>query len=128
METQLQVIDGQGGVTECRTVLVVPERAIGEPGYIKAYSAGDAGSAKHEYHALAQMAYFQFQDEELNCLVVEAPLRIVSGGEARSQDDGMVLCRDLAGAVSALAFSGQNRKKLLEAVYRYCTRWVRLDI
>ena len=126
MSNTLQV---SGAISQqCRTVLVVPGRAVAEPGYIKAFTVADAGSAKHEYHALAQMAYFQFQDEELTCTTVDSPLIIDSDGEPLSVNDGMVLCRDLAGAVLALIFAGENRKKLLEAAYRYCTRWVRLDI
>jgi hypothetical protein len=41
---------------------------------------------------------------------------------------GMVLIRDVQGNLYALVHKGQNRKKLLEAGYRFCTRWVRLDI
>ena len=119
---------GEIGGQKCRTVHVVHVRPVAEPGYIKAFTVADAGSAKHEYHALAQMAYFQFQDEELTCTTVDSPLIIDSDGEPLSVNDGMVLCRDLAGAVLALNFAGENRKKLLEAAYRYCTRWVRLDI
>ena len=121
-------VSGEGVAVQCRTVLVVPERAIAEPGYIKAYAAMDGAGAKHEYHALAQMAYFQFQDDELNCKDVASSLTVDDGVEAQRVEDGMVLCRDTSGAVSALVFTGQNRKKLLEAAYRYCTRWVRLDI
>ena len=127
MSNALRVSGAIGGL-QCRTVLVVPGRAVAEPGYIKAFTVADAGSAKHEYHALAQMAYFQFQDEELTCTTVDSPLIIDSDREPLSATDGMVLCRDLAGAVLALSFVGENRKKLLEAAYRYCTRWVRLDI
>lgn len=121
-------VSGEDVAVQCRTVLVVPARAIAEPGYIKAYAATDGAGTKHEYHALAQMAYFQFQDDELDCTEVVSPLDVDDGVEAQRVEDGMVLCRDTLGAVSALVFSKQNRKKLLEAAYRYCTRWVRLDI
>jgi hypothetical protein len=121
-------VSGNGVAVQCRTVLVVPERAIAEPGYIKAYAATDGAGVKHEYHALAQMAYFQFQDDELDCTEILSPLDVDDGLEVQRVEDGMVLCRDTAGLVSALVFAGQNPKKLLEAAYRYCTRWVRLDI
>jgi hypothetical protein len=121
-------VSGEDVAVQCRTLLVVPERAIAEPGYIKAYAATEGAAAKHEYHALAQMAYFQFQDDELDCTEVASPLTVDDGVEAQSVKDGMVLCRHALGAVSALVFAGQNRKKLFEAAYRYCTRWVRLDI
>lgn len=121
-------VSGEDVVAQCRTVLVVPERAIAEPGYIKAYAATGGAGVKHEYHALAQMAYLQLQDDELDCTEVLSPLTVDDGVEVQRVEDGMVLCRDTTGMVSALVFAGQNRKKLLEAAYRYCTRWVRLDI
>lgn len=115
-------------IDDCETVIVVPEIAVGEAGYIKTYSRKASGSSKHEFHALAQMAYFQFQDEELEIIEVDTPLSIDDGTEATVLDGGMVICRDLEGGIRALVQVGQNRKKLLEAAYRYCTRWVRLDI
>jgi len=121
----------QGGylkIGDCETVIVVPEIAVSEPGYIKTYSLNESGNAKHEFHALAQMVYFQFQDEELEIVEIDSQLVISNGTESIELNDGMVLCRDRAGKLHVLAHAGQNRKKLLEAAYRYCTRWVRLDI
>jgi hypothetical protein len=43
-------------------------------------------------------------------------------------EDGMILYRDTSGSFKVLTHELQNKKKLLEAAYRYCTRWVRLDI
>ena len=74
------------------------------------------------------MAYFQFQDEELRIIEVSSPLLVDDGLAAQRVEDGMILLREGDGGVVALVFKGENRKKLLEAVHRYCTRWVRLDI
>ncbi len=115
-------------INECETVVVVPEIAVSEPGYIKTYSRSESGNAKHEFHALTQMVYFQFQDEELDIVEIKSPLTINDGSEGIELNDGMVLCRDRGGKLHVLAYAGQNRKKLVEAAYRYCTRWVRLDI
>lgn len=115
-------------IDDCQTVIVVPEIAVVEAGYIKTYSRKESGNSKHEFHALAQMAYFQFQDEELEIVEVDTPLFIDDGTEKTLLDGGLVICRDLEGGLRALVHVGQNRKKLLEAAYRYCTRWVRLDI
>ncbi len=115
-------------IEECETVIVIPEIAVSEPGYIKTYSRKESGNAKHEFHALAQMVYFQFQDEELEIVGINSPLTISDGTETAELRDGLVLCRDRAGELHVLALARQNRKKLLEAAYRYCTRWVRLDI
>ncbi|GAB6191854.1 hypothetical protein [Desulfocastanea catecholica] len=115
-------------ITDCESVILVPEIAAQEAGYIKTFTVKDSGHAKHEYHALAQMAYFQFQDDELEIMEIDSPLTIHSGEEVCEMAGGMVLYRDAAGSFHVLAHAFQKRKKLLEAAYRYCTRWVRLDI
>ena len=115
-------------VENCETVIVVPEKAIHEAGYIQMFSVKDSSHAKHEYHALAQMAYFQLQDDELEAHEIKSPLTIQTAAENIELSGGMVICRDNAGELYVLVQAGQNLKKLLEAAYRYCTRWVRLDI
>jgi len=115
-------------IDDCESVILVPDIAVQEAGFIKTFTIKDSGFAKHEYHALAQMAYFQFQDDELEIIDAESPLKITVGTEQSEVDSGMVLYRDIGGTLHVLAHTAQNKKKLLEAVYRYCTRWVRLDI
>lgn len=115
-------------IDDGQTVIVVPAIAVTEPGYIKTYSCQQSGNTKHEFHALAQMVYFQFQDEELAITEIHTPVTISDGRECTKLGDGMLLCRDRVGELHVLLHAGQNSKKLLEAAYRYCTRWVRLDI
>ena len=115
-------------IDSCESVIIVPQIAVEEPGYINCLTTKDSAHAKHEFHAMAQMAYFQFQDGELNVEEVESSLTIISGTEKIEVSDGMILCRNLDGKFRALFHPLLNRKKLLEAAYRYCTRWVRLDI
>ncbi len=115
-------------ITDCESVILVPEIAVQEAGYIKTFTVKDSGHAKHEYHTMAQMAYFQFQDDELAITEINSPLMIILGEERHEIAGGLVLYRDTAGSFHVLVHALQNRKKLLEAAYRYCTRWVRLDI
>ncbi len=115
-------------IVDCVSIIIVPENALKEAGYIKMVTVKDAANAKHEYHAMAQMAYYQFQDEELELQEVEFPLIITCGEEKSELDDGMVIGRDQEGEFHVLSHAGQDMKKILEATYRYCTRWVRLDI
>lgn len=115
-------------ITDCVSLIIVPEIAIDEPGYIKTMTIKEAAHAKHEFQAMAQMAYFQFQDDELEITPLQGPLGITFREETDYLAAGMVLYRDSAGQFHALVHEGQNRKKLLEAAYRFCTRWVRLDI
>ena len=77
---------------------------------------------------MAQMAYFQFQDDELEITALVGEIKVESVESVETLHSGMVLCRDLSGAFHVMIHEGLNRKKLLEAAYRFCTRWVRLDI
>lgn len=115
-------------ITDCETCIVVPEIAMQEAGYIKTFTIKDSGHSKHVYHALAQMVYFQFQDQELELEQLDTPLTIDSGEESCQLDKGMVIYRTIDGSLRVLVHGSLNNKKLLEAAHRYCTRWVRLDI
>ena len=115
-------------ITDCESVILIPGIALQEAGYINMFTTKDSSHAKHEYHALAQMAYFQFQDDELEIVEIDYPLTISCGSESSILEDGMILYRDKSGSFKVLTHVLQNNKKLLEAAYRYCTRWVRLDI
>ena len=115
-----------GGV-ECDCLLIIPERAVQEHGYIRAMH--DSGTAnKHEFQALAQTGYYQFQDDELELCATPGPIEVVHGKETQLLEDGMVLFRGADGAIGAVACQSAPAKKLLEAANRWCTRWVRLDI
>ncbi len=128
MLESIQITAAALAVTGCESVIVVPEIAIAEAGYIKTFTTKDGAHAKHEFHALSQMAYFQFQDDELAIVEIDAPMTISRGEEHTELPKGLVIYRDLAGQLHVLAHRSQNCKKLLETAYRYCTRWVRLDI
>jgi len=128
MTTTITIQSADSLITDCVKAILVPDIAIEEAGYIKTLTIDDSGHAKHDYHALAQMAYFQFQDGELDITELDSPLRITCGTETEEVKGGMLLYRDGGGAFHVLANGGASRKKLLETAYRYCTRWVRLDI
>jgi hypothetical protein len=115
-------------VTDCSSVIIVPERAISEAGYIKTLTANAHAHSKHEFHAMAQMAVYQFQDGELESKAVKGIVTVEGEAEVEKLITGMVIYRDLKGNFHLLAHKGQNIKKLLEVAHRFCTRWVRLDI
>ena len=115
-------------ISDCVMAILVPDIAIEEAGYIRTFTVDKSGHAKHAYHALAQMAYFQFQDGELEITELDSPLSITCGTETEEMNGGLLLYRDGEGAFQVLASGKESRKKLLETAYRYCTRWVRLDI
>lgn len=116
------------GTVECTAVIIVPEQALDEPGYITMLAGQGAAVDKHSLQALAQTACYQFQDEELEVAELAGPCRIAGPSGAQELVRGLVIFRDVSGAIGAAAHSGLNRRRLLEAAHRYCTRWVRLDI
>jgi len=115
-------------IEDCSSAVIVPEIAITEPGYIKAFTSSGTSGAKHEFQALAQMAYFQYQDDELELTEMSTVCRIDRNGGYEDLISGLIIYRDGNGTLHAAVHAGLNRKKLLEAANRYCTRWVRLDI
>jgi len=117
--------DGSGA--DCVCLLIIPENAVEEPGYIKGLHESGATS-KHEFHALAQTAYYQYQDDELDFLPVSRPIEITASSGGERLESGLVLFRDRKGAIRAIVHETLNLKKLLESANRFCTRWVRLDI
>jgi hypothetical protein len=109
-------------------VIVVPEQAQSEGGYIRAFSSEQSGQSKHLYQAMAQTAYFLDQDDELTVRQYLQPLSVRCGGEELLLERGLAIVRTVDGSQEVLVVGPVNRKKLLEAANRYCTRWVRLDI
>lgn len=128
MKKSILITSDEDVIEDCESIIIVPENALNEAGYIKMFTIKDAANAKHEYHAMAQMAYYQFQDEELEIQEVGSAVTIACGEDKTELNAGMVIYRDQTGEFHVLSRRVQNRKKFLEAAYRYCTRWVRLDI
>ncbi len=128
MEKFIHITSDENIIMDCVSIIIVPEIAIKEAGYIKMLTVKDAAHAKHEYHAMAQMAYFQYQDEELEVQEIDSVITITCGEENIELSRGMIICRGLTSEFHVLIHAMQNRKKILEAVYRYCARWVRLDL
>ncbi len=115
-------------MAECSSALLVPEIAEQEPGYIKALTSSSAAASKHEFHALAQMAYYQHQDDEIKVTPLTGLCRIRRGNDDDVLESGLIIYRSLDGTIHIASHQGVNSKKLLEVANRYCTRWVRLDI
>ena len=115
-------------VTECSSAIVIPERAMIEAGYIKTLTTNSTAHAKHEFHAIAQIALTRFQDRELKVEAVYGPLTIQWKSEIETITAGVVIILDTQGNLHLIGNSGQNVNKLLQLAHRFCTRWVRLDI
>ena len=111
-----------------KTAILVPDIALSEAGHIRTLSADAGPQDKHAFFAIAQTAYMQFQDEELKVSISDLPMMVTGEKETVSLQSGLVIVRTVSGEIKVLAHSQKPHGKLLEAAYRYCTRWVRLDI
>lgn len=127
-DKRIQIYVGTGVDIEAVGAILVPEIALTEPGYIKTMTVSMEAHSKHEFFAMAQMAYFQFQDDELSIKRVNGPIRLNLSETIEEIACGMVICRDSNGELHVILHEQLNAKKMLEATNRYCTRWVRLDI
>ncbi len=127
-EKELLVCIGEKTNIYSDIVILVPSIALEEAGFIKTFSTQKGSHAKHEYHAMSQMAYYQYQDEELDITVTNEKMIIEHSGSSEELLEGVVIYRDVSGSIHVLSQEGQNVKKLIESAYRFCARWVRLDI
>ncbi len=127
-EKVFTILVGEEQCMEIASVITVPEMSLSEAGYITTSTLQSGMHEKHEFHAMSQVAYYQYQDDELEITWVKKPMSVHRGMDKLPIEKGVVICRDLAGNIHVYAHNGQNVKKLLEAAHRFCTRWIRLDI
>ncbi len=118
----------EGIFEKCTSVIIVPGRAVEEPGYIQTLTINKDAFSKHEFSAMAQTAYFQYQDNELEITETAENIKVELGDDVIILKLGLVLSRDVGGVFNVVMHKGLNSNKLLEAAHRFCTRWVRLDI
>lgn len=124
----IQIACNEYLIDDCVSIILVPEIAVSEPGYIKTMTTSAEAHSKHEFYAMAQMAYYQYQDDELDIVSVNSPLQVRMCEAKEEIVKGMVIYRDSQGTFHVIIHEGLNKKKMLETTNRYCTRWVRLDI
>lgn len=112
----------------CRSVIITPDSALTEAGTIKTLTTDSTAHAKHEFHALAQMALALFEDDELDIETLCGPFTVEWRRDAHTVAAGVVLLRDARGGIRLVGNSAQGARKMLQTAHRFCTRWVRLDI
>ena len=112
----------------CASAIVVPPKALTEAGHIRTFTVNPGAQSKHEFYALAQTALLQFEDEELQPVRCEHPIRVVTEDEAVEIEEGAVIGRLVDGQVAVWSAGDRPVRKFLEAANRFCTRWIRLDL
>ncbi len=99
-------------MAECSSALLVPEIAAQEPGYIKALTSSSAAASKHEFHALAQMAYYQYQDGEIEITPLTGRCRVCRGNDDEVLESGLIIYRSSDGAISYSFTPGCEQQKV----------------
>lgn len=112
----------------CSAAIMVPDIVLSEAGHIRTFSTQAGPQAKHEFYAIAQTAFIQFQDNDLAVMTVETPIVVEHREDRAVVTSGLALVRRHSGEIIVVANSPQSHRKLLEAAHRFCTRWIRLDI
>jgi hypothetical protein len=113
---------------DCTAVIIVPDIALSEAGHIRCMAQGQTGQSKHEFHALAQTAFYQYDDGDLDPVLCAEAIQIHPAGEEIVLESGLLIGRTLEGSLVVIGNSDCPLRKLLESANRFCTRWVRLDI
>ncbi len=113
-----------------KTAILVPDRAIDEPGHIRTLPAAPNSTAKHDLHQLSQMALFDFEDAELTPRTVPDGVVLVArmDDEVMQLEDGLIVLREEDGTPLVIAREGAAIRALLSHAHRFCTRWIRLDV
>lgn len=83
---------------------------------------------KHLLHSLSQIALYQFEDQEIDVQPLHGSCLITGHSFADMIDEGLVLIQGQNNTIELFAHQTINVKKALDSAYRYCTRWIRLDI
>ena len=121
---------GPDVLAEGAAAITVPEAALSDPSLIRTLTASDASTTKHDLHALSQMALYDFEDGELQPVVVEEGVSVMvrSRSDAVRLERGLVVVRSTAGRPVILVHRGVDAPRLLRQAHRFCTRWIRLDV
>jgi hypothetical protein len=109
-------------------VIMVPQKALTEAGFIRTVASNQSTQSKHEFHALAQTALMLFEDRELIPTSVDGVIEVTTDDQTLALDSGLLVGRLVTGDIVALSNADQSARKYLEAAHRFCTRWIRLDI
>lgn len=128
--SSLEIRNGDQVLSLAEIAIVIPVDSPSSPSKLAGFVAGSEATAKHAFHALSQIALYDFEDEILDIEAIpEGQLLVVKANECDTPiDEGMIIVRDTEGKVHIFAHDNVDHYRLLKFAHRYCTRWVRLDI
>ena len=112
----------------CKSVIVIPAKALGDATYIRSFTTVSPVHSKHEFHTLAQIALIEFDDGEIKPQKIVGKIALATREGIFDLESGMIICRLESEEFSIYMNTDQLPRKYLETANRYCTRWVRLDI
>lgn len=126
----MEIRDNEDLLMEADTAILVPADGPEYPDRLTGCVAGSEAEAKHTYHALSQIALYDYEDKvlEVETILPGHPLRVCNKGRDLSLDQGLIIVRDRSGKIRILAHKSTSVYDLLKFAHRHCTRWIRLDI
>src|SRR3989339_391424 len=101
----------------------VPADAEDEPGRMILRCSATPTQRKHVLYALTMAAYVRVEDKEMDVIEVVEPLRLISEEGKTEIVRGLVVWLDPRGGTKLAAHAGVDVRRLINAAYRYCTRW-----
>jgi len=113
---------------DCRSVIIIPEKALADATYIRSFTTTSPVRSKHEFYTLAQIVLIQFDDDEIKPQKVVGRIIITADEEKFVLESGMLICRLESDGYLMYTNTDKLPRKYLETANRYCTRWVRLDV
>lgn len=116
------------GKINCKSVIVIPAKALDDATYIRSFTTISPVHSKHEFHTLAQIALIEFDDGEIKPQKIVGKIGLTAGEEIFCLESGMIICRLESEEFSIYMNTDESPRKYFETANRYCTRWVRLDI
>jgi len=130
MGAVIRIQEGERLLAEADAVILVPQEAPEYPDRLSGLVSGSGANEKHTYHALSQIALYDFQDRVLQVEEVPegATLTVRLEDREGTLEAGLLVLRTLDGQIRAVAHRGLNVRSLLVFAHRHCTRWIRLDL
>lgn len=113
---------------DCLAGLIAKPKSENDGYDIELLNCSNDSQQKHKLHSLSQIALYQYEDEELNTNTMLGSCTITGHNFIHEFDKGIVVVQIGNNRIELFSHQAVDTKKALYNAYRYCTRWIRLDI
>jgi len=121
---------GKDTIGRTKAGIIVPAHTGDGSGSITALAVGQGDAAKHALHSLCQIASLDLEDGELEIERMEQgyPIAMIFKRQRFECRNGSLVFLNTSGTVHVLSHSGVNVRDAIRQAFRYCTRFIRLDV